>query len=515
MLFQSVEFIFVFLPIVFCGYHLLRIGVNLTAAQVFLVVCSAVFYAAHEPVFLFLLFGSVFCNYLFGGYIAERKSITALALGITFNIALLAYFKYAGFIVWLFNESVSSNLTIPQVALPLAISFFTFQQIAYLVDVYRYGCPSGGWLRFTLFVVFFPQLIAGPIVHHAEMILQFERARRFARLRLDVAIGLTIFTIGLAKKIILADSCGVFADIIFGRAAGGASPAFIESWIGAIAFGLQIYFDFSGYSDMAVGLARLFGIRLPVNFFSPYRSGSIIEFWRRWHITLSRFLRDYLYFTLGGNRKGPLRRYVNVLIVMVLGGLWHGAELNFVFWGALHGAYLIVNHAWRIVFPAPPGRLRRAFSWMVTLAAVMVAWVPFRAHDLDSIMNMWSGMAGLNGIALPRTVILAMGSVGQHLLDLGLRVDSDAFRALFWSGGTVNALNFAAAALIALLLPNTYQWMRRVKTALDARTFADSTSLPCVLLWRPSLLWAGFTAVLFSVAVYYQATPNAFLYFQF
>ena len=514
MLFQSVEFIFVFLPIVFFGYHLLRTRANATAALGFLIVCSAVFYAAHEPIFLLLLFGSIFCNYLFGHYIDLAKSRLVLASGIIFNLALLGYFKYAGFFVRTYNDAFAGDAEVPEIALPLAISFFTFQQIAYLVDVYRYGKLPGGWLRYTLFVAFFPQLIAGPIVHHAEMIPQFERTGRFARLRIDVAVGFTIFTIGLAKKIILADSCGVFADFIFGRAAAGVSPAFIESWVGAIAFGLQIYFDFSGYSDMAVGLARLFGIRLPINFFSPYRSANIIEFWRRWHITLARFLRDYLYFPLGGSRKGPLRRYVNLMVVMLLGGLWHGAGINFIFWGALHGAYLAINHWSRAFFPASPGGGLRPLFWMLTLAAVTVAWVPFRAQGLDATIHIWSGMAGLNGISLPRTVVLAMGDYGELLLDLGARLDSDVFRALYWSAGLINALCFAVAGVIALNFPNTYQWVRRLKPVLEERPFADK-ALPKALLWRPTLLWAGFTAALFVVSVYYQAKPSAFLYFQF
>ena len=514
MLFQSVEFIFVFLPVVFIGYHLLRKGGNPSAALAFLIVCSAVFYAAHEPVFLFLLFGSIFCNYLFGHFIDRTKSKVVLASGVFFNLALLGYFKYAGFFVWAFNESFSGTIEIPEIALPLAISFFTFQQIAYLVDVYRYGKLPGGWLRYALFVSFFPQLIAGPIVHHAEMIPQFEKVGRFARLRLDVAVGFTIFTIGLAKKIILADSCGVFADFVFNRAAQGVGPAFIESWIGATAFGLQIYFDFSGYSDMAVGLARLFGIRLPINFFSPYRSANIIEFWRRWHISLARFLREYLYFPLGGGRKGPVRRYGNLMVVMLLGGLWHGAGLNFIFWGGLHGAYLAINHWSRAIFPGPPGKIMRPLYWMLTLAAVTVAWVPFRAQGFDATIHIWSGMAGLNGLSFPRTAVLAMGDYGEILLGLGLRADSDVFRALFWSAGLTNALCFAAAWVIALMLPNTYQWVRRLRPVLEDRPFPDKP-LPKALLWRPTIVWAGFTAALFIASVYYQAKPSAFLYFQF
>ena len=476
--------------------------------------CSAIFYAAHEPLFLILLFGSILCNYVFGSFINITKSKHLLACGILFNLSLLGYFKYAGLIVWTYNKSLSGNSEIPNIALPLAISFFTFQQIAYLVDVHRHGKPTGGWLHYTLFVVFFPQLIAGPIVHHTEMIPQFEKVRRFARLRIDVAVGFTIFTIGLGKKIILADSCGVFADFIFGRAAEGIAPAFLESWVGAIAFGLQIYFDFSGYSDMAVGLARLFGIRLPINFFSPYRSANIIEFWRRWHITLSRFLRDYLYFPLGGGRKGPARRYTNIMAVMIFGGLWHGAGINFIFWGALHGIYLMVNHAWRAFYPASINGPHRLLFWFLTLIAVTIAWVPFRARDFESTMLIWSGMSGFNGLSLPRTAISALGHYGELLLEFGLRVDSDVFRALFWSAGSTNAFCFVVAIMIALFVPNTYQWIRRLRPVLEKHSFSEKP-LPNTFSWRPSFIWASLIAILFCVSIYYQARPSAFLYFQF
>jgi alginate O-acetyltransferase complex protein AlgI len=514
MLFQSVEFIFVFLPIAFCGYHLLRGWTNSSVAISFLIVCSVVFYAAHEPIFLILLFGSIICNYLTGSFINASKSKLILTFGILFNLSLLGYFKYAGLIVWSYNESFSSSSEIPNIALPLAISFFTFQQIAYLVDVYRYGKPSGGWLQYTLFVVFFPQLIAGPIVHHAEMIPQFEKVGRFARLRIDIAVGFTIFTIGLGKKIILADSCGVFADFIFGRAAEGIVPAFLESWVGAIAFGLQIYFDFSGYSDMAVGLARLFGIRLPVNFFSPYRSDNIIEFWRRWHITLSRFLRDYLYFPLGGGRKGPTRRYANIMTVMILGGLWHGAGINFIFWGALHGVYIMINHAWRAISPATSSRHAHLFFWLLTLFAVTIAWVPFRAQDFKSTMLIWSGMFGLNGFSLPRTFVSSLGQYGELLLGFGFSVQSDVFRVLYWGAGITNALWFSVALFIALFMPNTYQWVRRLRPVIEESTFLEKP-LPNAFSWRPSLVWASLIVVLFCASIYYQAKPSAFLYFQF
>ena len=265
---------------------------------------------------------------------------------------------------------------------------------------------------------------------------------------------------------------------------------------------------------MAVGLARLFGIRLPVNFFSPYRSANIIEFWRRWHITLSRFLRDYLYFPLGGGRKGPTRRYANIMTVMILGGLWHGAGINFIFWGALHGIYLMINHAWRAICPATSSRHTHLFFWLLTLFAVTIAWVPFRAQDFESTMLIWSGMFGLNGLSLPGTFISSLGQYGELFLGFGFIIESDVFRALYWSAGTTNALWSSVALFVALFMPNTYQWVRRLRPVLEVSLFSEKP-LPNAFSWRPSLVWASLIAVLFCASIYYQAKPSAFLYFQF
>jgi len=263
--------------------------------------------------------------------------------------------------------------------LPLGISFFTFQKIALLADAYEGKIQSLNFLDYALFVLFFPQLIAGPIVHHSEAMSQFQT--RGPVQASVIAMGLTIFAIGLANKVLLADSLAVYATPQFDAAAAGAPLSFLAAWSGALAYTLQLYFDFSGYTDMAIGAALLFGVRLPLNFNSPYKARNIIDFWRRWHMTLSRFLRDYLYIPLGGNRHGKLSRYLNLFITMLFGGLWHGAGWTFIFWGALHGFYLAINHGWEALLArfgagdVNPGGARRLGAQVVTFLAVVVGWV--------------------------------------------------------------------------------------------------------------------------------------------
>lgn len=291
------------------------------------------------------------------------------------------------------------------IILPLAISFFTFQQIAYLVDAYRGEAREYSFLHYSLFVTFFPQLIAGPIVHHKEMLPQFAKNSTYKFHFSNFNIGLTIFIIGLFKKVVLADSIAIYSTPVFASADAGNNITFFEAWGGAIAYSLQLYFDFSGYADMAIGLAKMFGINLPLNFNSPYKSVNIIEFWRRWHMTLSRFLKDYLYISLGGNRKGS--KNLNLLLTMLLGGLWHGASYNFVIWGGLHGIFLIVNHGWQqfrhkvlnhdLKKSSKAGTL---FSIGFTFLSVTVAWVFFRAESLQGALLIIEGMAGVNGAIL-------------------------------------------------------------------------------------------------------------------
>jgi D-alanyl-lipoteichoic acid acyltransferase DltB (MBOAT superfamily) len=287
------------------------------------------------------------------------------------------------------------------IELPVGISFYTFTQIAFLVDAARGQAREYDLPRYALFVTFFPHLIAGPIIHHKEMMPQFAGPELKRDKTAYLPLALTLFVIGLTKKVLLADNFASFASPIFEAALHGSPPDLIASWTGALAYAFQIYFDFSGYSDMALGLALLFGIRLPVNFFSPYKAVSIIDFWRRWHMTLSRFLRDYLYFPLGGNRKGPVRRYANLMIVMVLGGLWHGAGWTFMLWGALHGFYLMVNHFWRFLTQKgmAPG-LSPRMAGVLTFIAVTFAWIPFRSENMEGAAALYRGMLGLNGASV-------------------------------------------------------------------------------------------------------------------
>src|SRR4029434_10458885 len=311
-----------------------------------------------------------------------RTAKPLLVFGLVLNLATLGYFKYANFFVDNLNAVAGLDVVLGKVVLPIGISFFTFQKIAFLVDAYRDRVDRLNFIDYALFVTFFPQLIAGPIVHHSEVIRQFRE--RAAVSMPTIALGVTIFAIGLAKKVILADTAALYASPRFEAVAAGARPDALAAWGAALAYAAQLYFDFSGYSDMAIGAGLLFGIRLPVNFASPYRAESIIDFWHRWHITLSRFLRDYLYVPLGGNRKGRARRYVNLLITMVLGGFWHGAGWTFVIWGSLHTIYLVANHVWRAL-SGPPGAgsgssspLECRLGQAVTFVAVVVAWVFFR-----------------------------------------------------------------------------------------------------------------------------------------
>jgi len=349
MLINSAEYLFLFLPVVLIVFiRLARSGSTETQIS-WLIAASVVFYGSWNPIYLILIICSLLVNYSVGRQLARSEGASRrwwLIAGVVFNLGLLAYFKYSGFFIDNLNAIGAWLIPLPSIVLPLAISFFTFQQIAYLVDVSRRECTEYQLRHYALFVMFFPQLIAGPIVHHKEMMPQFEKLRPRLKLSTDLAVGLTIIAIGLFKKAVLADSLGAVADPLCQASAAGSSRSTTDAWIATLSFSFQIYFDFSGYSDIAIGSARLFGIRLPENFRSPYKASSIIEFWRCWHMTLSRFLRDYLYISLGGNRHGSKRRYANLLITMLLGGLWHGAAWTYVIWGGLHDIFLCVNHGW-------------------------------------------------------------------------------------------------------------------------------------------------------------------------
>jgi D-alanyl-lipoteichoic acid acyltransferase DltB (MBOAT superfamily) len=515
VLFNSYVFIFAFLPITVLGYFGIACAASHRHAKMFLAIASLVFYGWWNASFLVLILGSILFNFALGTRLAWRESRTSaqpwLGLGIAANLAVLAYYKYAAFVVANVQALTGLDFAIDAVVLPLAISFFTFQQIAYLIDASRREVEDHRLVDYVLFVTFFPQLIAGPIVHHREMMRQFQgETARFDHAQF--ACGIAFFVIGLAKKVLIADSLSALADPVF-AGAHASPPGLWDAWQGVLAFSLGIYFDFSGYSDMAVGLARMFGIRLPYNFNSPYQATSIVEFWRRWHMTLSRFLRDYLYVPLGGNRRGPARRYANLMITMLLGGLWHGAGWTFVIWGALHGFYLLINHAWavqvaRLAAAGRVLRIGRAPAQVLTLSAVVFAWVFFRADSFAHAMTILGGMAGLNGAAVPASLqdvieALGVGDTAFLASSIGIGALLDAAAA---------PLLLTAGSLIVLVLPNS-------QAIVDAgrAMIADGRwqRVWAVLRFRPSVAWAGALALVFLMALTQMSEVKAFVYFQF
>ena len=395
MLFNSPEFVLGFLPVALTGFFLAGCLGGTRWALCWLVGASLFFYGWWNPKFVLLLAGSILVNYALGELIHRRRSRAWLIAGVAANLALLGWFKYANFFV---HDVLRLNVPELNIFLPLAISFFSFQQIMYLVESYRGERAAAGLLPYASFVAFFPHLIAGPIVRPREIMPQLLAADLAVPRADHIAEGMTIFLLGMAKKVVLADTFARYADIGFGAAAQGAPLSFFEAWYAAASYALQIYFDFSGYSDMAIGLARMLNVRFPLNFASPYKAASIAEFWRCWHITLSRFLRDHVYIPLGGNRHGEARRNVNLMATMLLGGLWHGAAWNFVLWGGLNGLYLTVQRLFPWTLPPLIGRV-------LTLLAVVVAWVPFRATGLDATLSILRGMAGWNGVRLPQMIL--------------------------------------------------------------------------------------------------------------
>jgi len=528
MLFNSYEYIFAFLPVTLIGFLLLRRFGRVQQSFMWLVIASLFFYGWWNPVYLLLMGFSVTFNYWIGRGMTRTSATSRarakllLILGVGANLALLGYFKYADFAIGTVDQLFGLSVAPLGIVLPLAISFFTFQQIAYLVDVYERTAHEYNFTHYVLFITFFPQLIAGPIVHHSEMMPQFERRQRQDTAR-NIGIGVTIFAFGLFKKAVLADGIAPYASSVFAGAAAGHAPTFFEAWGGALSYTMQLYFDFSGYTDMAIGSARLFGIILPLNFFSPYKSASIIEFWRRWHMTLSRFLRDYLYIPLGGNRKGNARRHANLMITMLLGGLWHGAGWTFVFWGALHGVYLVINHLWHWICHRlhwdgwRQTRTWTACAWLITFLAVVVGWVFFRATSMDAALTMLAGMAGLNGIDLPNAIMAGLPApLHDALAGLGI--------GTYLGGGSDFVFTWLWLALllpVVVAAPNTMQIMRRyrptVNRFLNPENYAVQPFATPMgqIVWRPGPAWAWLTALTAAAGILALSSISEFLYFQF
>jgi D-alanyl-lipoteichoic acid acyltransferase DltB (MBOAT superfamily) len=502
MTFNDPGFIFIFVPLAIAGFALFaRIGKR--SALAFLTFMSFIFYAQWNPKYVVVLVGSILLNYTVSRLMTraearERVQHAWLVFGIIANLGLLAYFKYLypslNFLVrrGLYQHSFGS------IALPLGISFFTFTQIAYLVDLKRGAASRETLLNYSLFVTFFPHLVAGPIIHHKEMMPQFRQTEKYRLDPADVSLGVTWFTMGLFKKVILADGLAGTANDLFSHP--GAAGA-LQAWLGALAFTMQIYFDFSGYSDMALGLARIFSIRFPMNFNSPFKATSVIDFWQRWHITLTRYLMKYVFSPLlviisrrrQASGKSMSRRaratfggFVGIVatplvVTTFLAGVWHGAGFTFIAYGLLHGVYLTINHAWRTFVP-PQSRMRNFMSGPVavgfTFFWIVVSAVSFRASSLHNAGSVYADMFGRHGLGR------------------------------YWSN--VECIVALLVFVIVWLMPNTQELLGEAQQE-DLRNW----SLVRPTRWEPSMLWWAGTVAVFVISAAYASSGNAFLYFQF
>jgi alginate O-acetyltransferase complex protein AlgI len=488
LLFNSYEFIFAFLPITFFIYFYLNHKRLTEASKGFLVFSSLFFYSWWNIAYLPIILSSMLFNYVVGTSLNKEQieghhrfsKKTFLTFGIVSNIALLGYFKYMDFFIDNINLLSGADIPLLHLALPLAISFFTFQQVAYLVDSYRGETKEYNFLNYSLFVTFFPQLIAGPIVHHSEMMPQFAKTKNKVKNYKNIAMGLFIFSIGLFKKVVIADTFAVWATQGFDVA---TTLNLFEAWATSLSYTFQLYFDFSGYTDMAIGIALLFNIKLPINFNSPYKATDIQDFWRRWHITLSRFLKDYVYIPLGGNRKGEFRTYTNLMATFILGGIWHGAGWTFVFWGFLHGFALAIHRIWsKLGF-----KLWIWLAWLITFNFVNIAWVFFRAKEWDDAVRVLSGMFSLDNIVLPNQLAGKLAFLNSNGVEFG------GFTANLAAGKDLIAWLFIGFIII-LFFKNSIQKISNFE-----------------LNYKTSI----FSAIILIISIYSLGNKSEFLYFNF
>lgn len=519
MLFNSYEFIFAFLPLVVVVFFLLGQASREWALR-WVIATSLFFYGWWRPLNVLIIAPSVLINFALARLLQrllKKENCGAaqavLLLGIAFNIAFLGYFKYSNFLVRAVNDVFGTQMVMARVILPLGISFITFQKIAFLIDVHAGRIESFTLQDYCLFVLFFPQLIAGPIVHYREMMPQFHRIScRFDKD--NVSVGLTLFAFGLCKKVFLADSIAPVVTPLYQQAAMGSHPGFLTAWVAAIGFTFQIYFDFSGYTDMALGIARFFGVRLPPNFNSPLRASNIIDFWLRWHMTLTRFLTAYIYNPLAlwltrrraarghsdfAGRPRGVGAFIELLafptlLTMLVSGIWHGAGYTFIVWGLIHGVYLTVNHAWRLVGPklwrdkAQYARFMGPAGFIITFTCVAASMVVFRAPDLKTATDVLQGMLGLHGLGL------------QGLRDIGRRT---------------LALWIAAPGFLALLGPNTLELLSPHEPALGWKPASQRIPGKTGLIWEPSLAWALAISAVAAVGILNLGGQSEFLYWQF
>jgi len=543
MLFNSYLFIFGFLPATLVGFFVLG-SRSRNLALAWLILASLVFYAWWRPFNVLIIAPAVLVNYGIARVLQRlnadktRASMAraVLLLGVAFNIAFLGYFKYANFASTVINDLAGTDFVVTQIILPLGISFITFQKIAFLIDVHSGRIESFSFRDFSLFVLFFPQLIAGPIVHYREMMPQFQKlACRFDKV--DVSVGLTLFVVGLFKKVVFADGVAAHVTPLYEAAAGGAAISFLPAWIAAIGFTLQIYFDFSGYTDMALGLARCFGIRLPPNFNSPFKASNIVDFWLRWHMTLTRFLTAYLFNPLVlwltrrriakrlpglGGRKTSWSAFLQLLVAptiltMLVSGVWHGAGYLFILWGLVHGIYLSINHGWRLVGPqlwsskASYTRFMQPVGAVLTFVCVAASMVLFRSTTGTTASGVLKGMIGLNGISLPQKLLEQLGPLGGMLQHVVTATGVGSGRELYISAAWVVTL-----LLVALTLPNSMQILSRYEPAIGVKAMPVSTDrFAQASSWSPSVSWAVVVSVLAVAGILSLGGKSEFLYWQF
>lgn len=514
MLFNSHVFILAFLPATLIGFFVVAHVMGGRAARIWLLLACMVFYGWWSVFYLALLILWIVINHTVSLQILKTRILARqhanlwLAFGITFQICVLAYFKYAAFLVDNVAALTGMDFAIGAIVLPLAISFYTFQQIAFLVDTWRGYAERKPLLDYMLFISFFPQLIAGPILHHHESMPQFQKPGTYRFNADSFSEGLVLFAFGLLKKLCLADPLSGLATPVFAAAGAGAAISMFEAWTATLAFGLGLYFDFSGYSDMAIGLARMFGIRFPYNFNSPYRSLSIVEFWRRWHMTLSRWLRDYVYIALGGNRKGQVGRYVNLFATMLIGGLWHGAAWTFVVWGGLHGIYLAINHSWHglVKRAAARGRdlsLGPVLSSMITMFAVYFAWIFFAAPNFSAAWDIIIGLTGANGLfTAPDTPL-------ETLLVQGIGEAREQYRFSEVLQQSYAFLLIGAGLLIVHFVPNSQE-------IVDGRSGSpDEVPVWRTIRFNRTMATALGTTACLLLSLSIMSDVKEFVYFQF
>lgn len=515
MLFNSYVFILFFLPMALIGFYLIGNIFGQRKAIYWLIALSLIFYSWWNYKFIILILTSVGVNYTFGGLIIRYNRIRSVAkrylvAGLVLNLGLLAYFKYFNFFIDNVNFLFSTDIHIYKIILPVGISFYTFTQISYLVDLYREKILSNyRFSSYMLFVVYFPHLLSGPILNHKEMIPQYDHKNLISFNLKNFSIGLSLFALALFKKVIIADYLSGIASPLFAASAEGSILSFFESWVASISYTFQIYFDFSGYSEITIGLSLMFNVLIPANFFSPYKSKSLEQFWHRWHISLSRFLRDYLYIPLGGNRKGKGRQWFNLLVTMLLGGLWHGAAWTFVIWGGVHGILLMLNHAFKGF-----GKYKIAFlQWVITFFIVINTWVLFRAESLSSAISIYARMYKFRGIGLPAfweevPLIASLASKGFfNFGGLYANISITTFHFL---------LMLFLAAFIALCLPNIYQIYKGNDIAIITyRAVIQDLERTKSNNWHRSVVWAFIVGLLFAIAMLSLGDASEFLYFQF